>query len=397
MADVFEGIVGASGVRRLQGEALDGVPIETSVHPRSPAEVASCLAAAGSHRIALVVRGGGTKQGWGNRARADALVRLELGALREPLELQPEEGIATVAAGVRVDAVEEAAGAHGMRTLLDASRAGATVGGTIACDPVGLEYGLDRRLRGDLLGLEVALPNGTLTKCGGQVVKNVTGFDLVRLYCGSLGTLGVITRATLRVRPQPAAARVLVRECVSLEAAHAASAELVAERVEPSGVAIVSAPSPRLIWKIEGIPDDVAVRAARVRAEIGSESDWGALAQRIAEPAPGSVRVRLGGRSSDTLALARALEEQAGSTALVALLPLVGVAWADVPASSVGLIFEQCARAHWLLWVECADPDLKERTDVFGPEPAALPLMRTLKQRFDPEGVLAPGRFCGRL
>ena len=216
MADPFERVVGAEYASRPDGETLDGVPVVAVLRPADAGQVAACLADARAHGVAVVAGGGGSKLALGNRSRADELVRLDLGRLGEPAEVQADEGIASFGAGVSVARAERMAGERGMRTTLETGFAGATVGGTIAADPVGVESSLDQRLRHDLLGLEVALPNGTVSWCGGRVVKNVTGFDLVRLYCGSFGTLGVVTRATLRVYPLPESRLVFARECASV-------------------------------------------------------------------------------------------------------------------------------------------------------------------------------------
>ena len=409
MADPFEASVGTERVRPGGGETLDGVPVSTIVSPRSPEEVAACLAEAAAHGAAVVPSGGRSKLAWGNVCAAESVVRLDLGEMEGPLEIQPEEGIATVGASVRVDELERAASAHGMRTLLETSFASATVGGTIACDPVGIDAAPDRRLRNDLLGLEVALPNGTLTRCGGRVVKNVTGFDLVRLYCGSLGTLGIVTSATLRVRPLPEEQRVLARTAASLEDALAVASELSGERVEPQGAAVVpEGRAARLLWLVAGGGDDVAARAERVAGEPVPLEQWSELRSRIAGAGAGAVRgiagtasrgvrLRVAARSSDTLELCQSLVSLAGESCLVAALPRAGIALAEISEDALPGILERCAEQRWLLFVERAPPEVKARLDVFGPEHESLPLMRALKQRFDPDGVLSPGRFVGRI
>ncbi len=399
MADPFEGIVGAGQVRPADGETLDGVPLSAVVCPGTPEEVAACLAEARAHGVSVLPSGAGTKLAWGNRTRAETLVRLDLRRLTEPVAVQPDEGIATFGAGVPVALAEDRARAGGMRTTLDGAREGATVGGTIASDPVRAESTHQRGLRNDVLGLEVALANGTLTWSGGRVVKNVTGFDLVRLYCGSFGTLGVITRAILRVHPLPETRRVLSREYPALGDAVTGAAELVSERVEASGTAVVpDGAGARLLWLLEGGEAEVAELAQRVSGTECGEATWDEVRAAAAGAAgdPGAaVRVRLCARPSDSLELVQALVALVGAGSLRLALPAAGVVFAELPESALGALWERAAAARWLLLLESATARLKERFDVFGPAPVALPLMRALKQRFDPDTVLAPGRFIG--
>ena len=397
MADPFERIVGAEYASRPDGETLDGVPVVAVVRPADAEQVAACLTAARAHGLALIASGGGSKLALGNRSRAEELVRLDLGRLTALAEVQPDESIASFAAGVPAAQAERLAGEHGMRTALETGFAGATVGGTIAADPIGIESGLDQRLRHDLLGLEVALPNGTVSWCGGRVVKNVTGFDLVRLYCGSFGTLGVVTRATLRVHPLPEFRPVFARECRSLADAHACAGELVEARAAPRGVAIVPAePGARCLWRIEGGADDAAARAERVAGDAVGEEDWERARARVTPAAErDAVSVRIAARPSDTVALCRALEDAGGGVRLA--LPRAGVALGAVPATGLGPLWKRCEQERWLLVLESASPEVKRHFDVFGPASDAQALMRAVKQRFDPEGVLAPGRFVGGL
>lgn len=398
MADPFEPIVGAPHVRAAPGEMLDGVPVAGVVRPGSAEEVAACLRAAGEAGLVVVPCGGGTALGRANPPHAESVVRLELGRLREPAEVLADEGIARFGAGLPVADAERAAADAGLRTWLPGAARGGSVGGAIAADPLRADASLDRRLRGDLLGLEVALANGTLTRCGGRVVKNVTGFDLVRLYCGSFGTLGVITSAILRVRPLPEAVRVLARDCADAEAALAGVAELAERRVEPAGCAVLAGPDgARLLWRLEGGAAEVAARAERAAGADCDPAEWdGVEASLYAEPAPGALRVRLGARPSDTRALLAALADAAPAFPGIGL-PGLGVAFGDVPAAALAGLWAAAERARWQLRLEHAPPEVRARHDAFGPPPDALALMRALKQRFDPGGVLSPGRFVGRI
>ena len=394
MGEPFAAIVGADRVSA--GEApLAGAAVSAVVRPRTAAETAACLGAAARESSPVVARGGGSKLHWGNPLDAASVSVLDLGAL-DAIDLQPDEGIATLGPGVALDTLDAAAAGRGMYTLLDPLYPGATVGGTVAADPVVPGHSLDRRLRGDLLGLEVALANGELTRSGGRVMKNVTGFDLVRLYCGSLGTLGVITEVTLRLRARPAVQRVLRRAFGDLEAALAAAGELVLAPIELGGVGLRPADGGfELLWRLEGTERSVDEFAARAAGEPAPGEHWESLRACVAAHDSDATRVRLGARASDTGALCRSLAQDAGERALRVALPTSGVAFADTPADALPALYRRAEREHWSLFVERAPAGAG--IDVFGPAPDSLPLMRALKQRFDPARVLAPGRFVGRL
>lgn len=395
--EAFRAILGAAHVESPGGD-LDGVPVACTLRPGSAEEVAACVGAAAREGLSLVASGGGTKLGWGNPPAAPALVRLDLGRLSRILDLDADEGIATLEAGVPLGELAARAQACGKETRLDAGRPKATVGGTIATDPPGAETGSAPRLRDDLLGLRVALADGRLAGCGGRVVKNVTGFDLVRLYCGSFGTLGVIVEATLRLRPRPECVRVLAREALTFESACEQARELLAAQVRPAGLALLpGAAAWRVLWRVTGTEADVVARAGRYPGEAASAREWTSVVQTLAEDGAAGARLRLASRASDCVALGRSLASHAGSRALCAALPAAGIVFGEIDERAALSVLEEAARRDWVVFVEHASAELKERIDVFGAAPETLPLMRALKNRFDPQRRLAPGRFVGRL
>jgi glycolate oxidase FAD binding subunit len=393
----FEAIVGKEFVRETPGEELDGIPVVGEIAPGSPEEIAGCLRAARESGQALVPCGGRSKLGLGNRADARDLLRISLERLSGPLEIEPAEGVGRAGAGVAVERLRAGCRSVGRRTLLETPHDAATVGGTIAADAFGARLGPGARLRDDLLGIRVALPDGTLARSGGRVVKNVTGFDLVRLHCGACGTLGVITEAIFRLRPTPEGVRILSRELNSAERALADAGSLLRCGVEPEGVVILPAErGARLLWALEGTSRDVASRAARFDGEAADEAAWREAERGIAgEAAPGSARVRLLGRASDSASLWAALCETGGRPRLA--LPMAGILLGDLPEEKAPEAVQSVRSTGVVLLVEEASPTLKARLEVFGLDSDSLPLMASLKERFDPVRVLAPGRFAGRI
>ncbi|HTO54420.1 MAG TPA: FAD-binding oxidoreductase [Myxococcota bacterium] len=397
MGDPFEAIVGARHVLRSDADTLCGARVAAVVRPASGAELAECLRAASESGIAVVPVGGGTHLGLGNPLAAPVCVRLELGRIARTCELDAKEGIVELDAGVTLEALERAAAVAGKTTTLAPLRAGSTVGGAIAVDPVTPESSPDARLRNDLLGLEVALANGSLTRCGGRVVKNVTGFDLTRLYCGSFGALGVVTRAVLRLRAAPEQIVVTRAEFASTEAALEAWGRF-ASGARGLAAAVTPSESGAALWlRFAASAAEIEAERAHAPGEVAEPAGWSALRAELAlPPAAPRVRIQLGGRPSDLALVCRGLTATAGAGALRLALPRLGIVFGLVGRESLADLAELARRSGAVLALERGD-GAPPPCDAFGGLPSGFEQMRELKKRFDPQRVLSPGRFVGGL
>jgi glycolate oxidase FAD binding subunit len=229
------------------------------------------------------------------------------------------------------------------------------------------------------------------------VVKNVSGYDLVRLHCGAYGTLGVITEVTVRLRPIPEQRCILVRRVSSSDEAFRLAGELLESRAEPAGAALLFREKERLLaWVLEGSETDVQGRSTRLEGERAGPGIWEEIDGILASVPPhGHARLRVLGRPSDVEALWRWLEGVGGRPAVA--LPLLGVVFGDLDEEAVPEAVGAARASGTAVFVEHASPRLKRGVDVFGPAPDTTPLMRALKARFDPNRVLAPGRLVGRV
>uniref|UniRef100_UPI0013B383CE FAD-binding oxidoreductase n=1 Tax=Nonomuraea lactucae TaxID=2249762 RepID=UPI0013B383CE len=194
------------------GDAVAGVEPRWVVLPETVEEVSAVLRACAEHDLAVAPVGGGTKLHWGAPPeRCDVL--LDLCCMNEILEHAAGDLVVRAQAGVTMGALAAALAEHGQELALDAPPE-ATVGGTLAtatCGPRAFRYGTPRDL---LIGVTIVLPDGTVARSGGKVVKNVAGYDLGKLFTGSYGTLGVIAEATFRLHPLAADRRWLVVEAL---------------------------------------------------------------------------------------------------------------------------------------------------------------------------------------
>ncbi|MET8138884.1 FAD-binding oxidoreductase [Sphaerisporangium sp. NPDC005288] len=371
--------------------------------PETTGQVAALMRAAAEHGLAVVATGGGTKLGWG--APPD-LCDLLLCTRRMDRVLEHAAGdlVARVQAGVPTEALAGALASSGQELALDVPVEGATVGGTLAAATAGprrLRYGTARDL---LIGITVVLADGTVAHSGGKVVKNVAGYDLGKLFTGSLGTLGVITEATFRLHPLPAARAWIGVTVPGLDALPDLAA-LAGSQTEPSAVEIdrPCADGPLTVAALfEGVAAGERAKAAGELlggAPVASEPPpwWGRL--------PGEeflleLRVRPAFAVPALAAVARAAREAGdlpvhvrGSAASAVLhLALPSDAAPARAGTFVSVLRSDLAAHGGRLVVWTAPADAADRLDRWGPAGAAT-LMRRVKERFDPGGRLSPGRL----
>ena len=413
------------------GDAVDGRAAATVAEPATVAEAAELLreATADGHRV--VCRGGGTKLGWGNPPAAVDLI-LSTARLNRVLEHARGDLTVSVEAGVRLAGLQETLAPAGQFLAVDPPEPGATAGGVIAANASGprrLRYGTVRDL---LIGVTVVLADGTVAHSGGKVVKNVAGYDLGKLFTGSLGTLGLIAEATFRLHPRQPASRVVRLEVDQPAQAGAAVLELLGCQLVPSALELAwpsQAEPGTLLVLFEGIEPsaqgqaEAAVRllggtgAARVLDQeeaAGALATLGALPWQLAwwtgdggvELPDDEVGVKLAcvpgelaGAVEDLRAAAErqrlrlAIAGRAASTVLHAALRRGDAA---ALAAAVQDARERLAGRGGSLVVLAAPPEVKRHLDVWGPiHGGTLALARHVKQRFDPNGTMSPGRFVG--
>jgi glycolate oxidase len=250
----------------MESYRRDQTPTVSAGEPRcvvlasSTEDVAATLAWAQRHQVPVVPRGGGTSLAGGATATSGCVV-LSTARMTAIRELDPANELAVAEAGVINADLDRAAAEHGLMYAPDPSSSDiATIGGNLATNAGGLrcvKYGVTRD---SVLGLEVVLAGGRVLRTGRRTMKGVTGYDLTGLFVGSEGTLGVITSATLRLRPRPEKYPVTVAAGFSsFPAGAAAVTAILASRVRPSLLELMDSATLRAIddWKGVGFGDDV--------------------------------------------------------------------------------------------------------------------------------------------
>jgi glycolate oxidase FAD binding subunit len=412
----------AGGQARLatDSDTVAGVRPAVVVEPASEDEVAELLAFADREGLKVLIRGGGTQLGLGFPPSGGDIL-LSTARLNRVVEHTPGDLTVTVEAGVPLVALQETLGQAGQWLALDpALPDGATIGGivaTAASGPRRLRYG---GVRDQIIGVRVVRPDGTIAKGGGKVVKNVAGFDLPKLFTGSLGTLGVIVAATFRLYPVPAGASTAVLTAPDPAPLCDLAVRTIATTLAPSAVTITGAGASEpcaLAVRFEGDEAACADRARDLLAQAGIPAEagrilagadeaayWETIAQGPAVAARGAVlRLKVSLLPTDIAPWLARLQALAAQHDLVVAWRLdAGHGLGDLCLSGADAALRDTIadlRALALarqgsLVVTDVPPELARALDPWGPAPA-LALMRRVKEQFDPHATLNPGRFVG--
>jgi glycolate oxidase FAD binding subunit len=422
---VLDALCAATGKAARQaepGDAVDGVAASFVAAPGSTAEAADVMRIAAEHRLAVVARGTGTKLGWGRRpSHVDLIV--DTARMDRVIEHSAGDLVVHMQAGIRLAALQDSVAPQGQRLAVDpllppGARGPAdagTVGGLIATatsGPLRLSHGAVRDL---LIGVTIVRADGAVAKAGGKVVKNVAGYDLGKLLTGSWGTLGLVTEAVFRLHPLPAVARWVVAPAGSAAVAHDLVQRVVHSQLVPTALELdrpaqssATQSSATLAVLVEGIQQGVAGRVDGLLALLGEGAEvhesapgwWGR-----APWAQGDVALRLTHEIAGLPRLLDALDDTTrrhGLTAAVRGSVGVGLVYAALPGDSdpasvaalVGDLRDEAHRWGGDVVVLDAPAGVEAAVDGWGPV-RGLSLMRRVKDQFDPEHRLAPGRFAG--
>ena len=403
-----------------EADAIAGVVPSFVAFPASTEEASALLRVAAAHDLAVVPRGAGTGLGWGAPPSACDLV-IDLQAMDQVLEHAAGDLVVRVQAGATIGHLAAVLASAGQELALDVP-ADATVGGMVATGTAGprrFRYGSPRDL---LIGITIVRADGVVAHSGGKVVKNVAGYDLGKLFSGSQGTLGLITEATFRLHPRPAAVAWVTGDYgpSALAGAASAVASAAGSALVPSAVELAwSAAFLRMGVLLEGTESGVTERAGRMAELIASAGGTPVVARSEVPfrwwdmvPAAGSPSTVV--RVSFWLSrLADVLEALAAAGASAGLRPVVsGPAGAGALYACLdpGTPEEDTARFVLALrdrlagpgsgeprgsvTVLAAPPSVMTAAGAYGPVPGAA-LMRAIKNQFDPGHRMFPGRLGG--
>jgi len=381
-----------------QDEAVGGVSPSLVATPQSEEAAASLVTWCGRENRAFIAQGGGTKMILGAvPKRCDLLISTaKLNTIHEH-----DEGNATVevGSGITLSALDETLRAQRQFVPIEYSIA-STLGGAVAIDQTGsiaLKYGTPRDL---VVGLHVALSDGRLVKAGGKVVKNVSGYDLNKLFIGSLGTLGLITRVIIRLRPMDELGAICRATFARFEDAAKIAWQLFDGAFEPTSLRLSSTRNGHeIVVRFDGVRASVQSQTARLKnlnADFGcDELDDSA---RLMTPSENAFLVEARARLPLRLApdwIAVAQTNGATQTVWDCGLGIVRASFDDVPDIAVLRQAAQTCGGH--LRLERAPDEVCTWQNVRGETGDDFFLMQRLKAKFDPTDICAPGRFVGGL
>lgn len=415
-------------------DAVAGVAPRYAASPASVAEASALLRAAAAHGLAVVPRGTGSRLAWAvPPARCDLVV--DTLRMDQVLEHAAGDLVARVQAGVPLARLAEVLAGAGQQFPVDApgpdGTPAGTAGGVLATGVAGprrLHYGTPRDL---VIGITIIRADGTVARSGGKVVKNVAGYDLGKLFAGSYGTLGLIAEAVFRLHPLPAGAAFATVECADAAGAARAVAAAAASESSPTAVEIdrpARSGPVQVGVLLEGDAAALTERAGLLSRELGAgvatgpeaPSWWAGSAAVPGGPDGGGTLIRIGFWAAALPGVLAAVDQagtEAGVDPAVGGSAAAGVLYARLPAGTaagavaafVTALREKLGHggarppavpaaalppAVTSAVVLHAPPQVRGEADLWGPVPA-LSLMRAVKDQFDPDHRMAPGRFAG--
>jgi glycolate oxidase FAD binding subunit len=389
-------------------DVVGGVPARWVAAPSDAEEVSGLLRVAAAHDLAVVVTGSGSKLDWGGPpSHVDILVDTD-----RLSGFHVTDSNATIGAGTPLRAVRAGLGRSGLRLTLDVGSPGATLGGVLATNeagPLRLTYGTPRD---QVVSMRFVRADGSTAEAGSGAPKDPMGYDLSKLLCGSYGTLGVITEATLRLHPVPEARAWIVRSVRSpLEVSELTTA-LLRSALEPAAIevdlpAALYRPGPlgELSVLVEGTPGFVADRGQAIARLLAN----GATAQETPPDwwgrypfSPDDLALQVDAPVTDMHAALYALRDATGAP--VPVRGSIGSGSVHVGLSSrigadrLGAVMTAVRTTLMSRGGRCEmlrGPQRLRALMLGGGPTLELPMMRQLKERFDPDRRLSPGRLPG--
>ena len=365
-----------------------------AVLPKNTQQISTILEYATKKGLTVDPRGGGTKQRWGKGTVPH--IRLCLSRLNRVLDHPWQDLTCTVQAGCTWSSLQQNIAKHGQFVALDPLFSDrATVGGILATNDFGALRDRYGSLRDLVIGMTLVLPDGTIARTGGKVVKNVAGYDLCKLLTGSMGTLAVITEATFRLHPLPRYSRTftvaasnaihLARLVAAIRGSHLSIQSLQLRRNKTEA---------RLDICLSSHQDALLAGMARNDGLALQEANEASCFDREALLAGGSTFIRVSTLPANTCAFADELQHVVPKIDVVSISQGIGlhdVALRGSPNEITVAIGQLRANRETATTVLQSGPGVDAQAFTI-PTPV-MSLMQAVKHNFDPEGVLGPGKF----
>jgi glycolate oxidase FAD binding subunit len=413
----IESVLGCANVTQSPPLNIDGLAPSVLAFPGNAQEVVECLRVCSSMSAGVIPAGSMSWLECGNPVRLADVV-LSLRRMTRVIDYSPPDLTATVEAGLTLNAFNELTRRERQWLPLDPPGASAaSLGAIAACNSSGalrLGFGTPRDY---VIGLKLAHADGTESKCGGRVVKNVAGYDMNKLYVGSYGTLAVITELTFKLRPLPESDVTLLVSARSEASLLDFAKRVLAAELQPSSVFLTKRLVDDLIESREE-GDALLIRFIDNQAAVNHQVDWVKRATdhdlelklRLLTDDQGEPIWRrvadMDGRASNAVRIS--VPVSTVESALAKLAPAGGAVVVDLGLGIIRVAFDEDERKtadtikRWrfhvaglggTLFVERASSAVRQEVDAWGDAGPVSSLMKSIKAKFDHESILNPGRF----
>lgn len=407
-------IVGKGNVHEASAEdAVEGVAPSFVIEPGSVEEASELMKFIREKELTAVPRGNGTKMHQGDAPRALDLI-ISMLRMNEVIEYVPGDQIVRVQAGVKLSELQEKLAEEDQMISIDPSEEDTTIGGLIATNSSGPRRYSFGTVRDLIIGIKVVLANGTVAKAGGKVVKNVAGYDLSKLFTGSMGTLGLIVEANFRLHPIKEASRTVVAEIEGgPEEVYEAVHSVAVTQVEPTAIELRYNEDEKLVAVLaESIEGGIQAKVDTITHVLKSYGQ-------VREPEDGNQLGDTNPAAQEDDALIKVSAPPAELTAVLDSVlgaaerrgldhpkitghAATGVTFAALSGGDEDALVEVIEEVREI-WVRRgggvvlleAPREIKDRVGTWGPPRDDIGLMQRVKDKFDGQGNLSPGRFIG--
>ena len=418
------------------GYAVDGKVPGVVARPTSPQGISDAMSVASEHGLSVSPLGGRTRTGLGNVPESLDLV-IDMTGFDQVLAHNAADLTATVEAGIRVSRLQEVLAEHGQFLAIDPPLPDrATIGGSLAVGWSGPATWQNWSPRDIVIGMRTVQADGTVTKSGGQVVKNVSGYDMARMHIGALGTLGIIAEVSFKLTPLPARQATVLASFDSDGSCFEAALAIFGSSLVPlaittlhgqegrAGEGGIGEGRPSLAVRVGGRTksverqtDEVASIFRRFGANhiaVVDGDDAARMWRRMgdfgwAEETTPVAGIRASVLPTDVPGALESLPDMENSSGLKwrattqTSQGVIDIHWYGAEGESlsehVGTAISKTAQAVRRVGgtavVTHAPTRIKESLDVWGESTSAIDTMRNLKQQYDPNRLLNPGRFMG--
>ena len=381
------------------------------VYPHSQGELAALIAGANQNKWRVLVQGSGSKINWGGLAKnIDIVVSTE--RINQLIEHAVGDLTVTVEAGMTFAHLQDILAKSGQTLALDpAAPESATIGGIVATADTGSLRQRYGGVRDQLLGITFIRADGQIAKAGGRVVKNVAGYDLMKLFTGAYGTLGIISQVTFRVYPIPESSGTVILtgkpEAISQAVRTLQSSELTPTQADLLSTKLVTnldlGTGIGLIARFQSVSESVQEQSKRlliigeklglhgvIYAENQEADLWQRLPEQIYSPVTEStITCKIGVLPTAAVEILNQIE-----VGLIHISSGLGLVRLE-KSEQILPLRNLCEGNSGFLSILSAPVEVKLKSDVWGYTGNSLDVMRDIKKQFDGNCILNPGRFVG--